>query len=183
MACDRNRDEHEYFLHVQGDSRQHEWEIISNLYNFINANEVDMIGFRDHDVKKKWSSSFVDEDTSRYVVKFICVNRKVNTIVTSESLNRYSFESLGEKKKLAYNKILENYRGGSNIKPFCMIKEGTTCIGKSYLTSVIKQEHEIDSLPHKVPLLLLTPISVATFNIFSSTIHSTLCISVKDMTD
>jgi hypothetical protein len=42
-------DEDEYFLNVQRDSRQHEWEIISGLYKnkFINSNEFDMIGFRD----------------------------------------------------------------------------------------------------------------------------------------
>jgi hypothetical protein len=89
----------------------------------------------------------------------------VNAIVTTECLNNYSFESLGEKQKITYNKILEHYRGGGHKEPLCMIIQGTTGTRKSYLIGAIKHALEIESLPHKSPLLLLAPTSVATFNI------------------
>jgi hypothetical protein len=61
---------------VQRDSQMHEGEIISGLYKnkYINPNEYDMLGFRDHDVQENWNSNFVDIDTSNRVVHFISQN-------------------------------------------------------------------------------------------------------------
>ena len=70
-----------------------------------------MIGFRDRDVMTNWSSSFVDEETSRRVVNFISDKKKVNAIVTTESSKKYSFESLGEKQKIAFNVVFDHYKG------------------------------------------------------------------------
>jgi hypothetical protein len=63
-----------------------------------------------------------------------------------------------------------------------MIIQGTIDIGKSYLICDIKHSLEIESLPHKTPLLLLDPITVAVFNIFTMTIHYALHILVRDTT-
>jgi hypothetical protein len=73
--------------------------------------------------------------------------------------------------------------GGGHREPLRMIIQGTVGTGKSYLIGAIKHAMEIDSLPNKSPLLLLAPIGVATFNISASTIHSALCIPVRDMND
>jgi len=106
-------------MNVQRDSRQHEWEIISSLYKnkFVNVNEFDMIGFMDNNVMENWSSNFVDEDTSNCSMNFISQKWKVNAFVTTECLNNYSFESLAEKQKITYNKILKHYRGGGHKEP------------------------------------------------------------------
>lgn len=50
------------------DSNQHEWDI-SGLY--INANQFNMIRFRDHNIREIWRSNFVDEGTSNGVMNFI----------------------------------------------------------------------------------------------------------------
>lgn len=102
-------DEDEVFLHVQNDSKKHEWEIILGLYKnkYIHANEFDMIGFRDHCGMNNWSSSYVDEETSRCATNFISSKKNVNAIVTTESLKKYSFESLGEKQKINITKEME----------------------------------------------------------------------------
>ena len=65
--------EDEVFPNLQKDTRDHEWELISGLYknNFINANEFDMLGFRDRDVMENWSSDYINEDTSNRAVNFI----------------------------------------------------------------------------------------------------------------
>jgi len=64
-----------------------------------------------------------------------------------------------------------------------MIIQGTSGTGKSHLIGAIKQRLEIDSLPHKSPLLLLAPTDVVAFNIFASTIHSSFYIPVRNFTN
>jgi hypothetical protein len=64
---------------------------------FINSIEFDMIEFRDHNVIENWRSNFVDEDASNIAMNFISHKLRVNSIVTIEYLNNYSFENLGEK--------------------------------------------------------------------------------------
>ena len=175
--------EDEVFPNLQKDTRDHEWELISGLYknNFINANEFDMLGFRDRDVMENWSSDYINEDTSNRAVNFISQKRQIDATITTDRVNNYSYESLGEKQRKAYNTILEHYRGRHHKEPLHMIIQGTAGTGKSYLIGAIKHAMETDSLPNKSPLLLLAPTGVAAFNISASTIHSALKIPVRDM--
>lgn len=95
-----HEDEDEFFPNLHNDSREHEWEIISGLYKnkFINANEFDMVGFRDCDVMENWHSNFVDEDTSNHAINFITQKQQVNALITKKHTNKCSFKSLGEKQ-------------------------------------------------------------------------------------
>ena len=175
--------EDEVFPNLQKDTRDHEWELISGLYknNFIDANEFDMLGFRDRDVMENWSFDYINEDTSNHAVNFISQKRQIDATITTDRVNNYSYESLGEKQRKAYNTILEHYRGRRHKEPLHMIIQGTAGTGKSYLIGAIKHAMETDSLPNKSPLLLLAPTGVAAFNISASTLHSALKIPVRDM--
>ena len=63
-----------------------------------------------------------------------------------------------------------------------MVIKGTTGIEKSYLIGDIKNAHEIEFLLGKIPLLLLAPMGVATFNISATTVHFAFHILFKEIT-
>ena len=54
-----------------------------------------MIGNKDCDVMYNGNTNFVDGDTSNSVIHFMSQKRKLNSILTNEHANTYSFESLG----------------------------------------------------------------------------------------
>eukprot|EP01018_Ginkgo_biloba_P033877 Gb_14372 [translate_table: standard] len=72
---------------------------------------------------------------------------------------------------------------GSLSEPLKLIIQGTAGKGKSYLISTIKDALEHVAYLAKSPLLLLAPTGVVAFNISSATIHSTLHIPIRDMTE
>ena len=78
---------------------------------------------------------------------------------------------------------MTHYNQGEHVMPLCMIIQGTTGIGKSYLIQAIRQALYDASTPQHSPLLLLAPTGIASFNIGASTIHSTLRIPLTKIFD
>ena len=129
-----------------------------------------------------WKIGFLSLWDMNRAIKLLSQKKKDNAIITIECANAYSFESLGEKQIMVYNIILEHYRGGGDRQPLCMIIQGTGGTRKSYLIGSIKHSMEFDYRPNKIPLLLLAPTVVSTFNISATIIHSALHIPVQEMT-
>ena len=65
-----------------------------------------MLGHRDLDCMNDWNAAFVDEEASRGAIHFIFEMRKLKKISTNQYANSYSVDSLGDKKRIAYNVIL-----------------------------------------------------------------------------
>ena len=73
VNLDESNEEEEEIPNPHRDSTDHEWEILFGIYNnkVINYNEFKVIGHRDHDVIRSWSSNFVDANTSTHTIHFI----------------------------------------------------------------------------------------------------------------
>ena len=104
---------------------------------------------------------------------------KLKNISTNQHAKSYSIDSLGNKKRIAYNVILEHYKTG--VDSLEMIIQGTVAMRKSYLIGAIKNTLENISHLGKSPLLLLAPTGVAAFNIFATKVDSALHIPIKEI--
>ena len=130
-------DDKEEHANPQKDSRQHEWEIIYRLYKnqFINYNEFEMIQCRDCDRLHVRNTNFLDEDTSSRAIHFISWKRKSISNITNQQHKFFSIQSLGVKKRKAFDVIFDHYKLG--VDPLCMIIQGTASTRKSYMIGAI----------------------------------------------
>ena len=78
-----------------------------------------MLGHRNLDRMNDWNTAFVDEETSRRAIHFISEMQKLKIISTNQHAKSYSVDSLGDKLRITYNVILENYR--TCVDPLRMI--------------------------------------------------------------
>lgn len=81
---------------------------------------------------------------------------------------------LAPKQQLSLDIITKHHTNPFANKPLCMIIQGTTGTGKSYLIDCIRKTINITENSDKKPLLALAPTGVAAYNIQASTIHTCL---------
>ena len=92
-----------------------------------------------------------------------------------------TLSSFFDKQCLCFEAIIKHLNEGLNAEPLKMIIQGTAGTRNSYLIHCISQEFSLHSRNGIIPLLLLAPTGVVSFNISVKTIHSTLRIPLKDV--
>lgn len=63
----------EYNDFVQGDTTEHEWEIISWLHHghIMHVYKIDMLGRRDMDIQSNWSNEYKGDEYNVEAINFI----------------------------------------------------------------------------------------------------------------
>src|SRR6266487_5043193 len=154
----------------------------------LNTNIVSSsdLGSRDMDRNHDWIndtqlrySSNVVETASNFVNE-----ASINAINDLEKDESVDYESLNAKQKNIFKRIESHYNSilaGNSIKALRIIIMGTAGTGKSYLIKAIRRRlSTMDVNGSKVPVKVIAPTGVASFNINSSTIHSTLSIPIHN---
>jgi hypothetical protein len=109
-------------------------------------------------------------------------NTAINDLEKDDSID---YESLNEKQKIVFNRIEAHYNNiltGNSVEPLRIIIMGTAGTGKSYLIRAIRRMLSTmgsgESDGSRVPVKVIAPTGVASFNINGATIHSTLSIPI-----
>jgi hypothetical protein len=99
----------------------------------------------------------------------------------SPSPNPPSMCSFSPTQNIAFNTIISHFTKKQPTPPLKMVIQGMVGIGNSYLIICIQALLIMHSTNTTNPSLLLAPTSVATFNINSLTMHSSLHIPITSM--
>ena len=106
----------------------------------------------------------------------------IDTIDNLEKDESVDYENLNEKQKIIFNRIESHYNSiltGNLVELLRIIIISTAGTGKSYLIRAIwKRLSIIKNSESKIPVKVIAPTRVASFNINGLTIHSILLIPI-----
>ena len=158
-----------------------EWQILSHLVppNIVQVSNIKTLGRRDFDLIQVWNSTTCSNNNLEDLENFIKNARSSGSIPYLSHSRSTSPSSFFNTQRLCFEIVIENFHEGPNADPLKLIIQGTAGIGKSYLIHCIGHEFSMHSINGKIPLLLLVPIGVASFNIRAKTIQSALRIPSK----
>ena len=141
---------------------------------------IETLGHRYLDLIHAWNSNIDSNKNLEYPIDFI-KNAHSGVSMRDVSHSRSSTpSSFSNKKHLCFEAIIKHFNEGPNENPLKMIIQGIAWNGKSYLIHCISQEFSLHSRNRKLPLLLVAPTRVVSFNIRAKMIHSALRIPIRD---
>ena len=128
-------------LEILEDPDLYEWELLSQMgaSNNLNIDDLDMLGKRDIDINYSWNTNNVCHQLDESATTFISKGKlDTNNIISAFKATHQTFQ-LGQKQQLALDIIIKHWTNKSENIALCMIIQGITGTGKSYLIHCIRE--------------------------------------------